>query len=199
MSAIIDKVRKLLRLAESPNANEAAAAAAKAQSLIDEHNLNAALLSLDGAETEPDEPIENFGRKDAPLDGGKQNDTWRWRLASTVMYANACRGYVNGGSIHIVGRPSDVETVRYLYAYLKAEVAQLTDRDGKGCGRTWRNNYRMGVIDTISRKMREEREKFKQAAQVAAGTTTALMRVNSAPARRPARSARIPSRTPAVE
>jgi hypothetical protein len=57
MSDILNKVRKLLRLAESPNANEAALAAAKAQELIDAHNLSTALLVEDGGE-DVDEPIE---------------------------------------------------------------------------------------------------------------------------------------------
>ncbi len=33
--------------------------------------------------------------------------------------ANGCRIYISGGDIALVGRPSDAETVRYLYAYLK--------------------------------------------------------------------------------
>lgn len=184
-SSIIDKVRKLLRLADSPNPNEAAAAAAKAQELIDQYKLNMELLTLDGAAPEPEEPIENFRKKDAPLDPGKKADTWRWRLANTVMRANACRGFTSGGDIHIVGRPSDVETVRYLFAYLKAEVEQLTERDGKGCGRTWRNNYRLGVIDTIARKFREQHDAFKKDAQITATAagSLALVRINTALAR----------------
>ena len=65
--SIVDKVRKLLRLAESPNANEAALAAAKAQELIDAHNLSAALLAYDEGSAQPNEPIEDFERKGAPL------------------------------------------------------------------------------------------------------------------------------------
>lgn len=178
---ILGKVRKLLRLANSPNPNEAALAAAKAQQLIDEHKLNTELLALDSDSPEPDEPIENFGKKNAPLDEGKLNDTWRWRLANTVMRWNACRGYVSSGDIHIVGRPSDVETVRYLFGYLKAEVEQLVECDGKGCGRTWRNNYRHGVIDTIARKLREQHNKFEADAKAAAGSdSVALVRVSAA-------------------
>lgn len=184
MTAIIDKVRKLLWLAESPNANEAALAAAKAQQLIDEHNLSAALLSLDGgASAEPDEPIEDFYRKGAPLDSQPRLETWRDRLATVVARANGCRTYAVGGTIAIVGRPSDADAVRYLFAYLAHEIQRLCDRDGKGCGRTWRNNYRIGVVDTVHKKLSAERERFKQEARETASDSTALVRVNTALAR----------------
>jgi uncharacterized protein DUF2786 len=184
VSDVLNKVRKLLRLANSPNPNEAALAAAKAQQLIDEHKLSAALLVEETGVDGPDEPIENFARKDAPLDTGQKLDRWRIALAGAVSRANACRIYSMGGNIEIVGRPSDVETVRYLFGYLKSETNQLVERDGKGCGRTWRNNYRLGVVDTIQRKLWAEREKFKREATAAvSANTAALVRVNAALAR----------------
>lgn len=183
MTAIIDKVRKLLRLAESPNANEAASAAAKAQQLIDEHNLSAALLALDSGAAEPDEDIEDFSAKDAPLDSQPLMHRWRSQLAGTIARANACRIYLRGGDIALVGRPSDAETVRYLFAYLAREVERLCEKDGKGCGRTWRNNYRLGVVDTIMVKLRKEREHFaveQRKLAAAEPNTQALVRVNQA-------------------
>lgn len=184
MSGVIDKVRKLLRLAESPNANEAAAAAAKAQSLIDEHNLSTALLALDGAEnTQPDEEIEDFGAKGAPLDAQPVLHRWRATLAGTIARANSCRIYNNHGSLALVGRPSDAETVRYLFAYLAREVERLCEKDGRGCGRTWRNNYRLGVVDTIMRKLHAERVRFKEEQRKLAGASMdsqALVRLNQA-------------------
>lgn len=186
MTSIVDKVRKLLRLAESPNANEAALAAAKAQELIDQHNLSAALLALeDEAGAEPDEPIEDFRGKGAPL-YTESRDSWRWRLASVVMHANSCRGYKADGAIQIVGRPSDVETVRYLYAYLAHETDRLVERDGRGCGRTWRNNYRIGVVSAIAGKFTQQRERFKaEQRKIAAGSgdSQALVKVDKALAR----------------
>lgn len=182
MSSVLDKVRKLLRLAESPNANEAAAAAAKAQSLIDEHNLSAALLSLDEGATD-DEDIEDFSRKGAPLDEQPVLHRWRLSLASAVARANGCRVYFSGGSIALVGRPSDAETTRYLFGYLAREVERLCDKEGRGCGRTWRNNYRLGVVDTIANKLYAERQKFvseQRAVAAAAADTQALVRVNQA-------------------
>lgn len=185
MDNVLDKVRKLLRLSQSSNANEAALAAAKAQELIDRHNLDTAMLALDNAEPTKgldDEPIVNF--KDAPLDTPKQLDRWRGALAMVIGGANACKIWANGPTLMIVGRPSDAETVRYLYGWLSREVERLATEQGMGMGRTWRNNFRLGVVDTISAKIRQQREDFEQSARAAAATdSTALVRVNQGLAR----------------
>lgn len=185
--SIAEKVRKLLRLAAKNNSpEEAAAAASKAQALIDDYNLSNAMLALDGQEDEPDEPIEDFGKKGAPLD--KQSTKlarWRYYLAYHFAEANACKLYAEGGAIHIIGRASDADTVRYLFAYCAGEIDRLTDQNGRGCGTVWRNNFRLGCIDTIARKIRESRKSRMAALRLEAQEqgTTALMRVDNALAR----------------
>jgi len=184
-SVILAKVQKLLRLATSSNANEAALAAAKAQELIDKHQLAEALLALDSAEPTKgldDEPIVDFEKADAPLDRQKRLDRWRCGLASVIARQNGCRIYYSGSDIALVGRASDAETVRYLYGYLSREVERLTTEHGQGMGRTWRNNFRLGVVDTISNKLWEQRRKFESEtrAEARAEGSTALMRVDRA-------------------
>jgi hypothetical protein len=180
---IISKVQKLLRLSTSSNAHEAALAAAKAQELIDQHNLQSALLELESAAPRnglDDEPIEKF-EADRALDRPVRLDRWRAYLAQVVGKANGCSIYLSGGAIALVGRPSDAETVRYLYAYLAREVERLTTEQGKGCGKTWRNNFRNGVVDTIARKLDEQHAKFEREARASvADNSMALVRVNQA-------------------
>ena len=159
---VLDKVRKLLKLAESPNANEAASAAAKAQQLIDEYNLSAELLAIETNTETADEPIENFLHKGAPLDSGSQFPRWKSSLALHVAKANACRVYMCGRNLALVGRASDAEVVRYLYAYLIHEIERLCAKDGRGAGRIWRNNYRLGVVDTIKVKLQDQKKKFTE-------------------------------------
>lgn len=184
-TAILSKVQKLLRLATSSNANEAALAAAKAQELIDTHQLAAALLALDSAEPTKgldDEPIIDFKKAGAPLDTPKKLDRWRCTLASTVSRLNGCRIYYSGSDIALVGRPSDAETVRYLYGYLAREVERLTTETGQGMGRTWRNNFRLGIVDTIAMKLYEQHRAFESTARAEARAAggTALVRVDKA-------------------
>lgn len=184
-SVVLAKVQKLLRLATSSNANEAALAAAKAQELIDKHQLAATLLAMDAVEPMKgldDEPIIDFEKAGAPLDAAKKLDRWRGSLASAVARSNACRIYYSGSEIGLVGRPSDAETVRYLYGYLSREVERLATESGQGMGRTWRNNFRLGVVETIHKKLYEQRRKFESEtrAEARAAGSTALARIDRA-------------------
>lgn len=163
----LQKAVKLLRLSQSSNPNKAALAAGKAQEIIDRYNIESVALDMaSGDKPQPDEPIKDFSFD--PLDAGtKKISTWSWRLFTVISRGNGCKGYLtrnNGGGIAIVGRPSDVQTVRYFYAWLKKEVERLAGRDCRDTGRTWANNYRNGVVDTI--KIRLEAQKKETQATV---------------------------------
>lgn len=190
----MDRVIKLLKLAKSDNPHEAALAAAKAQDLIDRHKLDVSSASADG--TEADRPKEAIQKFADPLYVGSKASTWRIRLASALADANACRIYLQGGDIRLIGRASDASALRYLFAYLCRETDRLTDRDAKGNGKTWVNNFRLGVVDTISRKLREQQREtvaavkreaeeqqaklFAQVGEAAFAGPSALVRVNAA-------------------
>lgn len=196
LDAVTLKVRKLLRLAENnPNPNEAANAAAQAQRLIDEHQLSQAMLEIDSQQPVnglDDEPVRDF-TYDAPLDAPKKMDRWRVTLAGSLARANACRILIYGSrAIGLVGRPSDADAVRHLYAFLTRELEQLTTEHGRRMGRTWRNNFRLGVVDTIQRKLADEREAFRhEARESAAGSSVALLRIDNALARVAARGTEV--------
>lgn len=159
----VAKAVKFLRLAQSDNVNEAALAAARAQEIIDRYKLVGIDAALDaGTPPEPDEPIQEFSR--APMEA-EGSGIWRGRLAVEIARANQCKVYrsgAHGGAYIIVGRPSDAEAVRYLYAVLVREVDRITDREGKGCGKTWRNNFRLGMVDTIGDRLRAQFESTQQ-------------------------------------
>lgn len=182
----IAKAGKLLRLATSSNPNEAALAAARAQEIIDRYKLGNVTLNYEEQHQAPDEPIKDFA--DDPLNAGNGIvQRWAWSLFLAIAKGNQCKGYaaVNRGGIAIVGRPSDVATVRYFYNYLKREVDRLTAQNSVGYGRSWCNNFRLGVVDTIRVKLQEQYKAtvaaVKQEATLAIGDATlALVRVNNA-------------------
>lgn len=150
----------LLRKAECDNPHEAAAFAAKAQEILDRYDIEAASLDLEHKEHDPinDEPIEDFYRKGSPLDTGKRLAAWKGRLAMTIARYNACKVYRSGGNLALIGRASDAETVRYLYAFLTKETDRLCNRDGRGMGTVWRNNFRIGVVEAVSETFKAQRE-----------------------------------------
>lgn len=186
-TGILDKVRKLLRLSTSSNANEAAMAAAKAQELVDKYQLEKAMVDLADEEGRParakgldDEPIVKFD--DSPLDRqGRKLDRWRSYLGIVIAKANGCQVWKSRGDLMVVGRPSDAETVRYLYAWLSREVERLATLHGRGKGINWRTNFRIGVVDTIKAKIEAQRHQLEMAARAAAGADRqGLMRVERA-------------------
>lgn len=189
----LEKIKKLLRLAQSDNEHEAALAAAKAQELMDRHQIEQAMLSLDGvAEEEDEEDIVHFSdREDALDDFGSKTVTWKGSLGMNIAEHNACTVYyashqVYGGPetkrLVIVGRPTDVATVRYLYAYCVREIERFVLERGVGHGRTWYNNYRMGIVSAIGTTLRKQREAMRKGIQKEARARggAAIVKVSSA-------------------
>ncbi len=188
----LEKALKLLRLAKSPNAHEAALAAAKAQEVIDRYKLDINDIDFDAQETKRDnEPVKDFGYED-PLDETSYLQAWITKLSFVVSNHNGCRiiyrkvdtmgdGKNRGAVIKVVGRPSDVQTTRYLYALLRSEVLRLRDEACVGNGRTFKRQFALGVVDTIARKLNEQRSATEQAIRAEnASNPLALVRVNKA-------------------
>jgi hypothetical protein len=188
----IQKALKLMALAGSDNVHEAAAAAARAQEILRRYEIDATILST--ATAEPEEDIEDFMKKGAPLDGDRYAKAVNWKctLANVISKSHQCKTFTSGGAINIVGQPSLVETVRYVYALLVGEIEKLTDKNGKGCGRTWRNNYRYGAVAAIREKFEEAN--VKVAAEVRAeyvNNPLGLVKVENALAKISAREAAV--------
>lgn len=201
----IRQVQKLLKLANHANTNaeESAAAAARAQDIMTRFKISN-MVAISDDSTESKEEIINFGALGAHLtdEGEKKISRWKSWLAMILADSNGCKIYQgrkthqrmsNGYPVHsttmtleIIGRSSDVDIVRYLFSYLSNEVDRLTKSHGKGCGRVWCNNFRLGVVEAIKTKLVTQAEETKSAirreAQVAM-SSVALVRVDNALAR----------------
>ena len=82
MDEIVEKIRKLLALAESPNENEASLAAEKAQEMMLKHGIDIATVAMeDGVSMSVDDEIHRT-----------RLDVWRRQLATVV--ANNMEGNV---------------------------------------------------------------------------------------------------------
>lgn len=150
--SIVERVRKLLALSTSPNVHEAAAAAAKAQELIERHRIDLALLELEAAgETTPvgvrQDVVYTFS--------GMRAFGWVLKLAQGIARANACRLWYTSGyrlsevavdargkplrgpdgtlrrgrevpaKIAGAGAPDDLKACAFLITYLVGEVDRL--------------------------------------------------------------------------
>lgn len=179
---IIDRIRKLLALSKSTNEHEAAMAAGQAADLMLKHEIEEAALSDAG-----DEPEHVT---DETLDTGKQTVSWKSAVANGLCQSFGCRSYHHkrSGVSHtlIVGQPSKLATVRYMYAYLVAEIGRLADEaygaEHRECAksrvpapsaRAWKNAFRLGAAHVIYTRLVAQRKETHAAARLA-GQGTAL-------------------------
>ncbi len=169
--ALLDRVRKLLALAASPNAHEAASAAALAQTLIERHRLQAWLDAAEGNDADPD-PIADA--RDAPLDTGRRIRKWKVVLAGALAAANGCVAYTldrgKDMAIVLVGRGRDRAAVAELWSWLVTRIEWLSATHGAGRDRAWHEGFRIGCVSTIADRLAavsaEVRSEFGEAALV---------------------------------
>lgn len=132
---IIDRIRKLLALAQSANENEAQAAALKAQELLAEHNLREADLH---------EADDEF-----VIDGELLSDSrpWRRKLAANVARLYFCEyyygfvkqytpdrkcGYIRFDRHHFIGAEHNVIVGKAIFMYLCDAIDRLAREAAKG-------------------------------------------------------------------
>lgn len=168
--AVFDRVRKLLALATSPNAHEAAAATARAQALIARHRLEGWLADEARAQ---DDPIDDD--REHPLEAGKRLRKWKVALACTLADANGCLAYtLDRGAdqaIVLVGRASDRAAVRELWDWSVRRIEWLSATHGVGRDKRWHEAFRIGVVDAFAERLQrvdaEAREELPDGAALA--------------------------------
>lgn len=171
-SAIAEKVKKLLALAESDNPHEAAAAAGAAERLMQEHRLTQADLGDAGSEAEI-LPVDFEHMKGGLL-------PWKAVLCNEIARMHGCAclvrtpyGHKRNATIVVFGVPSDVEAVRTLYAWTSGETDRLVRKMGRGRDRRWQTSYRLGCVTGITDAMEDAMKTARSHA-----TSTALARVD---------------------
>jgi hypothetical protein len=186
----IEKVRKLLALSQSNNPHEAALAAQRAQEILNKYEIEQGMLDLSSDDPTDKEQITQDGILGEPT---QRMSAWKGVLSDALARANACRSYwhwlhtVNQTNwrparimrLKIVGRPSDVQKVQYMFSLLVAEVDRLTKRDCAGKGKTYSNNYRHGMVGAIAEKIHEAKQSARRAVYAEhAGDTLALVKID---------------------
>jgi hypothetical protein len=170
MSAIEERIRKLLALADSPNENEAAE---KAQALMLRYGIEmATIAALGGERLAVDEHVV----------GGKV-DPWRRMLAAAV--AHSAGGRVvwapdgsgrSRGKIFFYGPAGAVGGMVELYRYLKAQLivisaaATAARRERRVHGRTWRNSFLLGAVGRVGQRLDARRSGGGHPGSIAAVT-----------------------------
>jgi hypothetical protein len=170
MSAIIERVRKLLAMAESTDSvAEAAVAAARAAELMAQHELSEAeIRAAAGAEAAPPEPIV----RDAIIPGqekAKRRVAWKQTIASAAARAFHCHLWFRQAEFRLLGRTSNTQAASYVITHLWCEVDTLTEaawraavaagrvRTDRLSAKTWRANFRLGAAARLAERLYEQR------------------------------------------
>jgi len=147
----LDKVRKLLALAESGHVHEAAAAAAAAQALIERYRLAELLDATVDAEAEPIE--------DEVLDAGRRRRRWKTVLASGLAGVNDCVAFTRDlgrdKQIVLAGRAADRAAVRSLWEWLVPQLEWLSATHGAGRDKRWHDDFRIGAIEAVMNRLQQ--------------------------------------------
>ena len=161
MSAIEERIGKLLALADSPNENEAAAAAEKAQALMLRYGLELATIAASSG--------ERLAVDEQVLDG--KVDPWRRMLAAAVAGSAGGRvvwapdGGRSQGKIFFYGPAGAVGGIVELYRYLEAQLVVISAaataerRERRVHGRTWRNSFLLGAVGRLGQRLDARRAK----------------------------------------
>ena len=163
-SQLIERIKKLLSLAQSDNANERDAALAKAQALATEHQIDMALIDRTTCGVIQEEKFE----KDLCEIGRRR--TAKIRFISWLLQSHFNVSVVwSGSTIVFVGRTSDVQFAKWLFSYFQEEFArrwneyklgELTEQ-GISDARPYLNTFLYGCYQGLDSKLDEEREAAK--------------------------------------
>lgn len=161
---IIDKIKKLLALATSPNENEAKAAAAKAQSLLTHHNLDLQQVK----DYVPEYELEQVTLlSKLTLEHKISASILREFFFVEVYSERQRRDGKAATSVKMFGTPENVEVGQYIYDFLVHKLAQLWKEYGKQnyVRGSSRNSFMMGFYYGLKEQLNQAR----QAAQTERG------------------------------
>lgn len=156
---IIEKIKKLLALANSSNEHEAALAASHAQRLLSEHNL--AMADIEAAH-KPDkaDKVEAAVSKSLPK--------WLRHLSAGVSTAFDCQAihHPATGKMTFIGVGADVQIAAYTFTYLDRTIRKLCTNYMKQHveptlanrhRELLRQSYYLGAVSTINTGLREQK------------------------------------------
>ncbi len=158
---IIEKIQKLLALANSSNEHEAALAAAHAQRLLSEHNLAMADVEAKQQRPQSADKVETTVAKTLPK--------WVRNLSAGVCSAFDCQAihHPAQGKMTFIGVGADVQVASYTFSYLDRTIRKLCSsymkyhvNDSNQSNRNrelMRQSYYLGAVLTINSQLVQQK------------------------------------------
>lgn len=169
---ILDKLRKVLAMTQSPVEAEAQTAAEMLQRLLTQYNLDMADLEQRGAA----KPAVGEQAHDL----GKAAFRWKLDLANVIADHYYCASLIDwtAKTVRFVGRPDNVESLKLLYNWLIEQIKAISASERKVWQEAhgehvdplrWQVNFGLGVASRIGVRLAEIRDRMKD------DTVTALV------------------------
>lgn len=187
---LIDKVRKLLALSQSPNEHEAMLAAEKAQALLAEHNLS--MSELEQREKRDVEFVEDSDMvtRDVPYFRSIMQGCAKMYFCGYFFQRGAARedkrgihkGPRHNGVRHfLIGEKQNVVVAQLMATYLIATVRRLASQGAHDVPENERNSYKNSFKNAaaarLCRRMYQRAEQARnQGIQSSTGTTLPALR-----------------------
>lgn len=177
----LDKVRALLKLAaRAGTPGEAAAAASRAQAVLDRYE-----ITRDEAEAaHDDEMTSTLDEERGWIDAESAIAEWRYLLVARLARFNGLAAFVGrrgaGYSYEVAGRRGAIATARVLYVWLAAETLRQSRRECRGMGRRYADSFKIGFVEMVMHRMELDRHLRFEAEKRQAVNPAALMRVETA-------------------
>lgn len=166
---IVEKLRKVLALTNSPMEGEAQAAAYKLEELLTMYNLNMADLEMKGAAVTSKVQENDY-------DLGKAAFTWKLDLAEGIANFYYCHPIVDrkAKTVLFVGRKDNVESLKMLYGWLVDQIKRISSDERKShilsSGEhidplRWQVNFGIGAAKRLKERLKERALREREANQ----------------------------------
>jgi len=164
-SDILDKIRKLLRLADTSRGateNEAKVALAKAQELMTRHNIDSALLRMERGETGGAGFTVHKGKVDLPK---TLNPADLMILSLLQVHFNVKTILMPGSKgtpVDIIGAPADIDFAIYAFNYLRQTFFRCWNEFKKTHANPDKPSYYRGLRDGLNAELGAAKERAEQ-------------------------------------
>jgi len=165
-SDILDKIRKLLRLADTSRGateNEAKVALAKAQELMTRHNIDSALLRMERGETGGGSFTVNKGKVDLPKTLNPADLMILSLLQSHFNVKTILMPSGKGTPVDIIGAAADIDFAIYAFNYLRQTFFRCWNEFKRTRTNPDKASYYRGLRDGLNAELKAAKERAEQA------------------------------------
>ena len=180
-SEVLDKIRKLLRLADRSRGsteNEAKVALAKAQELMTRHNIDSALFRMEHGESGGAAFTVNKAKVDLP----KTLNPADFMILSLLQTHFNVRTILmhdgKGTPVDIIGAPEDVDFAIFSFNYLRQTFFRCWNEFKKTAWKPDKASYYRGLRDGINAELKAAKQRAEESYATGQRQTYALVVVD---------------------